>query len=125
VYLIDTNIFLEILLGQEKKDSCKKFLSENSESIYISDFSLHSIGVILLKTKKIQTFQIFLDKFLPDITLLSLPKDKYYQLTSNSQNLLLDFDDSYQFTLAKFYGFHLVSIDKHFKKITEIKTIII
>ena len=26
VYLVDTNIFLEVILGQEKKESCKNFL---------------------------------------------------------------------------------------------------
>jgi len=28
-YLIDTNIFLEILLQQEKSNSCKKFLNND------------------------------------------------------------------------------------------------
>ncbi len=28
-YLIDTNIFLEILLGQDKKESCKSFIVNN------------------------------------------------------------------------------------------------
>ncbi len=49
MYLLDTNIFLEILLGQEKKDECKKFLIANEDNIFISDFSLHSIGVILFR----------------------------------------------------------------------------
>jgi len=46
-YLLDTNIFLEILLGQDKKEVCKKFLETHIGEIFISDFSLHSIGVIL------------------------------------------------------------------------------
>ena len=29
MYLIDTNIFLEVLLSQEKKDICKKTLVAN------------------------------------------------------------------------------------------------
>ena len=52
MYLIDTNIFLEILLSQEQKDICKEFLVSKIEQIYISDFSLHSIGVILFKNNK-------------------------------------------------------------------------
>lgn len=48
MYLIDTNIFLEILLNQDKKEICKNFLSENFNLLHISDFSIHSIGVILL-----------------------------------------------------------------------------
>ena len=53
-FLFDTNIFLEILLDQEKKEDCKKLLNENIGNIYLSDFSLHSIGVILLKKKKLK-----------------------------------------------------------------------
>lgn len=47
MYLIDTSVFLEVLLTQDKKEKCKKFLSDNLEELNISDFSLHSIGIIL------------------------------------------------------------------------------
>ena len=53
-FLFDTNIFLEILLDQEKKDVCKKLLNDNIGKIFLSDFSLHSIGVILFKQKKLK-----------------------------------------------------------------------
>jgi predicted nucleic acid-binding protein len=32
MYLIDTNIFLEILLGQEKKEICKNFSGRPNEA---------------------------------------------------------------------------------------------
>jgi PIN domain nuclease of toxin-antitoxin system len=50
-YLFDTNIFLEILPGQEKKETCKKILADYKRTIFLSDFSVHSIGVILFKQK--------------------------------------------------------------------------
>jgi uncharacterized protein len=40
MFLVNTNIFLEILLAQEKREICKEFLEVNSGNIYISDFSL-------------------------------------------------------------------------------------
>lgn len=43
MFLIDTNIFLEILLAQNKKEICKDFLNFNIGKLYITDFSLHSI----------------------------------------------------------------------------------
>ena len=49
MYLIDTNVFPEVLLAQEKRELCKNFLNANIGSLYISDFSLHSIGVILFR----------------------------------------------------------------------------
>jgi predicted nucleic acid-binding protein len=39
MYLIDTNIFLEILMGQEKKTDCKEFLEEHIENLNISDMA--------------------------------------------------------------------------------------
>ena len=61
MFLVDTNVFLEILLGQEKMELCQQFLNEKQGNIYISDFSLHSIGVILFRHKKAEIFQSFID----------------------------------------------------------------
>ncbi len=61
MFLIDTNIFLEVLLGQENKEACKEFLDTNVGNQYISDFSIHSIGIILFKNDKENTFRTFLD----------------------------------------------------------------
>jgi predicted nucleic acid-binding protein len=64
MYLIDTNIFLEILLAQKQKNICKEFLVSNIEQIYISDFSLHSIGVLLFRNNNTVTF---FDLKLPEV----------------------------------------------------------
>ena len=48
--LIDTNIFLELLLGQEKADECQKFLemvSEGELEAVATKFSVHAIEEIL------------------------------------------------------------------------------
>jgi uncharacterized protein len=71
-YLFDTNIFLEILLDQNKKDKSKKIISENIDKLFISDFSLHSIGVILIKQKKFQIYKDFLSDIMPHASILSL-----------------------------------------------------
>ena len=63
MYLIDTNILLEVLLDQEMADECEKLilnLNEGHISAYISSFTLHSIEVILERNKK---FPSFVDKF--------------------------------------------------------------
>ncbi|MDZ7724849.1 MAG: PIN domain-containing protein [candidate division KSB1 bacterium] len=119
--LIDTNIFLEILLKQDKSEICKKCLDDNIGSINISDFTLHSIGVILSREKKTETFKIFLSDIFPKTNLLSLPKNKYQELIKASINIGLDFDDSYQYCIAKHFQFRLVTMDKDFKKVNDIK----
>ena len=51
-YLVDTNIWLERLLDQDKSEIVSKFLSTIPlDQIFISDFSLHSIGVIFSREK--------------------------------------------------------------------------
>lgn len=56
MYLIDTNVFLEILLKREKSEKCKKFLEDNRGKLNITDFSLHSVGVILFRLGKEHIF---------------------------------------------------------------------
>jgi predicted nucleic acid-binding protein len=41
MYLVDTNIFLEILLAQDRNVDCKEFLQTHSAEIALSDFTLH------------------------------------------------------------------------------------
>ncbi|MCK4428679.1 MAG: hypothetical protein KAW16_09365, partial [candidate division Zixibacteria bacterium] len=55
--------FLEILLKQDKREECKKFLDDNIGSLHITDFSLHSIGVILFRYDR----EDILQKFVEDV----------------------------------------------------------
>jgi hypothetical protein len=53
--LVDSNIFLEVLLSQAKKDQCESFLGELRDGKkvgVITDFSIHSIIVIMSSLKK-------------------------------------------------------------------------
>ena len=121
MYLIDTNIFLEILLQQEKSEQCKSFLNNNIKLLCISDFSFHSIGVILFRQNKIQTFQFFIQEIIPLVTILSLPQNSYSALIDIKQNLSLDFDDAYQYAICKSFYCDLVTMDNDFRKIDDIK----
>ena len=44
MFLLDTNVFLEVLLGQEKRGRCRDFLNGNTGDLNVTDFTLHSIG---------------------------------------------------------------------------------
>jgi|ERR1035441_3785826 predicted nucleic acid-binding protein len=118
--LADTNIFLEILLEQEAKERCKQFLSENIEAIAISDFSLHSISLILFREGKHDKFNMFLEDILPMIPLLTLPKEYYLKLKDDSIANKLDFDDTYQFCTAKEKDYEIATMDKDFKRVTHL-----
>lgn len=50
MYLIDTNIFLEMLLDQQRADECENLVARlyaGEISAYVSSFTMHSIEVIL------------------------------------------------------------------------------
>jgi predicted nucleic acid-binding protein len=115
VYLVDANVFLEILLGQAKKGNCKRFLDDNAKDLNISDFSLHSIGVILFKYNKEDIFQKFIQDVAPKIGLLSLPIDFYEEVISAKKTQSLDFDDAYQYRTAEYHGLRVVTMDRDFE----------
>lgn len=121
MYLADTNIFLEILLQQDKSKDCKLFLDTNIGLLNISDFSLHSIGVILFRNNKETIFLKFISDILPKIGLISLPKDDYKGLTDINKKVQLDFDDLYQYSLCKKFNLKLVTMDQDFRKVRDIE----
>lgn len=116
MYLVDTNIFLEILLKQDKSDKCKSFLNDNIGLLNISDFSLHSIGVILFRQNQLHDFQSFINDTIPNINLVNLPKSSYPELVNTKESQNLDFDDSYQYLICKSHSLELVTMDTDFKK---------
>ena len=124
MYLIDTNIFLEILLGQDKCMECEamiNLISKSNELFYVSSFTIHSIEVVMTKNVKIAE----LLEFLSDIA-----SSKIIRIETNSEDemnalnamakLKLDFDDGLQYYACKKYNLKIISYDKHFDK-TSIK----
>ncbi|ACG57143.1 PilT protein domain protein [Hydrogenobaculum sp. Y04AAS1] len=117
--LLDTNIILEIALEQEKAQECVNLLEQYDKiDFFISDFSIHSIGVILKKRNKLEKF----DKLIEDLRLVLkaiLSLDHYYDLKRliNIMKVFdLDFDDAYQYRIAEKYKLTIVSFDKDFDK---------
>jgi uncharacterized protein len=119
-FLVDTNVFLEILLSQDKKEHCKMFLNNNIGILNITDFSFHSIGVILFRYAKEDIFQKFIEDVIPNIQLVSLPIKLYMDVINAKRNLNLDFDDAYQYSTAKYYELTVATMDKDFKKIKDV-----
>jgi predicted nucleic acid-binding protein len=119
MYLLDTNIWLERLLNQGKAQDVKQFLDRVDDSeLALSDFSLHSICVILGRTRKLA----LLDQFINDlfvqgrVALASLPGADVQTVTAAMQTQGLDFDDAYQYALAKRDQMTLVSFDTDFDR---------
>jgi predicted nucleic acid-binding protein len=63
MYLVDTNIWLERLLDQERSAEVARFLVlVPTDQLCMSDFSLHSIGVILHRLGRSSVLLDFTDK---------------------------------------------------------------
>jgi predicted nucleic acid-binding protein len=116
-FLVDTNVFLEILLNQPGRTQCEQLLQQNAGRLAISDFSLHSIGVIALRQQKAALFADFLKDTLPNLELLHLDVVGYPAVARSAQTFGLDFDDAYQFTIAQAYGLAIVTQDRHFERV--------
>ena len=116
-FLVDTNVFLEILLDQPRRAKCEEFLQQNTGALAIADFSLHSIGVITLRRHQARLFADFLNDSLPNLELLHLDRIGYPAVARAAQVFNLDFDDAYQFTVAKAHGLAIATQDRHFDRV--------
>lgn len=118
MFLIDTNIFLEALLEQERTTEVTYFLKTiDLNNSFISDFSLHSIGVILFRLKKSELFDTFIRDLIHNgMGILTLKVDELLRLNAIIKKYNLDFDDAYQYVCVQNYKLELVSFDKDFDK---------
>ncbi|MUG97650.1 PIN domain-containing protein [Scytonema sp. UIC 10036] len=115
MFLVDTNVFLEVLLEQQRADEARKFLlNAPADSLHISDFSLYSIGIILVRRQMPEVFRLFLQDVKVGMRQVRLNLDELDALPEVAQNLKLDFDDAYQYVLAERWGLRLVSFDADF-----------
>ena len=116
-YLVDTNVWLERLLDQEKSEIASRFFDLiPTDELFVSDFSIHSIGVILSRLKKLDIFEKFIyDLFVNgQLEQLSLDTVDLLDVITNIQKYKFDFDDAYQFSIAQKYDLTLITFDKDF-----------
>jgi len=113
-YLIDTNVWLELLLEQERAGEVRNFFQEvdNSDTA-ITELSLYSIGIIMDKLKQHDAFLDFVSDSLEDsgVNRVRLEIEDMSHLVASIKEFKLDFDDAYQYTAAKKHDLILVSFD--------------
>lgn len=117
--LLDTNILLEVILEQQREREVKNLLSKiDKYEFFVTDFSIHSIGLLLFRREQHQTFLEFLnDAFVESgISMISLNIEDMKEVASVSQHFALDFDDAYQYVSAEKYSLTIISFDTDFDK---------
>ena len=118
--LIDTNIFLEVMLAQAKRKECVEFLDAvktGEQKAAVTDFSLYSIMIILDGREKLRE----LDRFLRSLSAykgLTLHatslRDKVHavELAADGE---FDVDDAVQYASARnLRAKAIVSLDRDF-----------
>ena len=118
-YLLDTNIWLERMLDQAHSREVGRLLNQfPSDQLFITDFSFHSIGVILHRLQKHGEFLRFVrDLFIEgSVGLITLDPLDMERLVEVANKYGLDFDDAYQYVAAERYEAQLVSLDRDFDR---------
>lgn len=123
IYLVDTNVWLEGLLQQERVKEVQSFLEQVAASeLAITEFSIYSIGIVTIALEKTEIFEKFLSDIVsnPAITKILLDSEDLKKLISVHKKQKLDFDDSYQYLAAEKHNLTIVSFDTHFDR-TDLK----
>lgn len=114
--LLDTNIFYEVLLTQERASEAIALLSRaDRHDFYVTGFSIHSIGVFFFRRKRFDDFRNFLRQMVygTGLTILEVP-DNYETVLHAAERYNLDFDDAYIYAVAEAHDLTLVSFDSDF-----------
>jgi predicted nucleic acid-binding protein len=94
-------------------------LADFEGRVFLSEFSVHSIGVILFRQKKFNVFNSFITDVANNGTIISLSLIKYPQISALAQKYQLDFDDALQAAVAFENDLGIITIDRDFKKVAK------
>ena len=128
MYLIDTNIFLEILLEQDNADKCTEFFetaAKQQTTCLVTSYSIHSIETILSNLKRFPALIGFLEDLLDNqwIRPYHTTPEEELSVIRSLPTTGLDFDDGLQYHVAKKFNATIVTYDRHFKKISDLEVI--
>ena len=119
MYLVDSNIWLEVLLEQEKSADAVKFLTSiDSNRLFITDFTVYSMGIILTRLGRSDVFDRFVQDTITDsgVEMIRISLNEMSVISAITKQYGLDFDDAYQYALAEKHDLTIVSYDSDFDR---------
>jgi len=119
MYLLDTNILVELILEQQRAAEVEEFLRfVPPEQIFFTEFSLYSMSMLLVRRKRYDTLTRILDDlFAPGgVQIIRVRPMDLKNVARVTKELNLDFDDAYQYVAAEILNLELISFDKDFDK---------
>lgn len=117
--LVDTNVFLEVLLAQSRAAEARKFLQNSpAHELFTTDYTVHSIGLLLFRRKQPNIFSQFVDDVFirSGAAMLSLNPAELEAVVNGASRFGLDFDDAYQYATAERHSLSIVSFDTDFDR---------
>jgi predicted nucleic acid-binding protein len=119
MYPVDTNVWLELLLEQQRASDVRRFLeSVDADQLSMTEFALNSIGLITTRLRKQDVFETFISDIREDsaVRRICLSAFDLRRILFVMKEFHLDFDDAYQYVAAERNGLVLVSFDADFDK---------
>lgn len=120
MFLIDTNIFLEVMLARAKRKACIEFLNAvktGREKAAVTDFTIYSIMIILHGRGKLRELDRFLRSLsaYKGLTLYATSLEDKLEAVELAINGEIDVDDAVQYASARSLGVKaIISLDRHF-----------
>jgi len=118
MYLIDADVFLELLYKRDRWKECYDFLNKvkaGAIKSHVLRFTLHGISAILRDPKLVSKFLSEVSTW-RGLTVVDLSIDEEAVASELANIMGLDFDDGLQYYCAKKMGLKIVSFDKDFDK---------
>ncbi len=117
MYLVDTNVFLEIFLRRQNSSITKRFLRETPFShIYVTDLSIYTIGTIMFKHGLHSAYKQFISDLFSggEVWRIQLIEDNTQSIAETAEKYALNFHDAYQYVAAQLYNLTMVSYNEAF-----------
>ena len=108
---------MQVARDRSQADEVRQLLSGVPTSrLFVSIFSVHSIGNIMAARGWIKGYADFLSRASigSSIAIVSVPYEELRRVESTCLTHRLDFDDAYQYCSADLHGLALVSLDADF-----------
>jgi predicted nucleic acid-binding protein len=120
MYLVDTNIWLELILEQDRAKEVREFFEslENHQVLSVTELSIYSVGIILARLGKDEAFLDFISDSIVDtgVIRIILDLEDMDTVISIKKANNLDFDDAYIYAAAEKYDLVIVSFDSDFDR---------
>jgi hypothetical protein len=116
-YLVDSSVWLEILLQQDGEPKASEFLTAVSlGEVGVTDFAMFSIALKLLRHERSLQLEQFGRDLDQSVRVVRVPSRQFADVTRTMKAYRLDFDDAYQYVAAEQNDLTLVSLDRHFTR---------